>query len=619
MEKRGKILIILAIILAIIVLIFVYFQFFRQNNGAKAALTELQLTELPAKVAKETGLDITVTAYEGGSVMTDYTGTIHFSSTDPAVTLPNDYTFELGDEGVKTFDLGLYFGSPGTYDLTVEDESALISDTQSGIVVFDGHSNGSLVQVSGSPTVYYLQDGQRSIIPSVSVFESQFFWNQIVTVSSTEINNYTDHSTEPTMHYREGTLFRLSSSPTAYVVEDKKKRVIDSASTFTNKGYSWSSIRIAESQSVVDLHETGDILTDVSNHPEGTLIRASSNPTVYVIDNSERRTIPSRTVFESQFKWGEVCLVSEEVVNSYPLGSNWQYRNGSIVKDYGVPNIYYIEDTFKRTFTSGMFYTGLGYSWNDYQQAESGILDSYAAGRDMYQLAKYIDILGDTQRSTSVLQALTSQITQDLPYLVMHVGDVVDDCTASGWVTFHQVSDYILSNTRYYAILGNNDVSCSQFDAQFGTNYYSSFDTDNIHYIILNSNTSLASGSAQYNWLSNDLTNQPAETQFTLVFFHHPPYTAGGLADAIALFEANGVDAVFNGHVHLYARKISNGIYYFILGGGAYPVSSCPAGDYTTCVSSNHHAKALLNNGQLEIRVYNLNETLIDSVDITGV
>jgi predicted phosphodiesterase len=237
----------------------------------------------------------------------------------------------------------------------------------------------------------------------------------------------------------------------------------------------------------------------------------------------------------------------------------------------------------------------------------------------MYLLPKYIDVLSDTQRSTSILQTITNQITADKPYLVVHGGDVVDDCTSSGWVTFHQVSDYLLSNTRYYAALGNNDLSCSQFNAQFGTSYYQSFDVDNIHYIILNTNTSLASGSTQYNWLSNDLTNQPADTKFTLVFFHHPPFSVGGLADAIALFEANGVDAVFNGHAHLYARMQTNGIYYFIVGGGATPLSSCPVDSYTTCDSTNHHARILLDNGQLEVRVYDLNNTLVDSVDITGV
>jgi predicted phosphodiesterase len=115
------------------------------------------------------------------------------------------------------------------------------------------------------------------------------------------------------------------------------------------------------------------------------------------------------------------------------------------------------------------------------------------------------------------------------------------------------------------------------------------------------------------------LTNQPAATRFTLVFFHHPPYTAGGLADAVALFEANGVDVILNGHTHLYARMIDTGIYYFIDGGGGAPLSSCPVAGYTNCDSEYEYIRLLLNNNQLELRVYNSSGTLIDTVDLVGV
>jgi hypothetical protein len=38
-----------------------------------------------------------------GNVVTGYTGTVHFSSTDAAATLPANYTFTAADKGVHTF------------------------------------------------------------------------------------------------------------------------------------------------------------------------------------------------------------------------------------------------------------------------------------------------------------------------------------------------------------------------------------------------------------------------------------------------------------------------------------------------------------------------------------
>lgn len=614
-------MIILAIVLTIFILASIYFVIFRKGDGARAALTELRMTDLPAKVAKEAGLNLTVTAYEGGSVMTNYTGTVHFTSTDPSVTMPADYTYVLGDQGTKTFNLGLYFGSTGTYQIKVEDLVAIISDIQAGIVVFDGRANGALVLAPGSPKVYFIQNGMKSWVITPSVFYSRFKPNQVVMISDAEMSNYVLDSGEPNFHYREGTIFKRADMPEIYVVEEKKKRHIDSPTTFINKGYNIADIVIAENQDVLDAHDNGAELTNASALPNGTLIKTSSAPEIYMLEGGYKRHIPSLAVFFSQFRAQSVVIISTETMGSYPLGSSYLFRAGTIIRDYDGPSIYFIEGAKKRHFTSPMFYLGLGYDGGDYTTDDSTqILDDYADGNDMYQLTKYIDVYGDTRTNPAPHQTIVNLMTNDKPYLVLHVGDLVNDGnSASDWVTFDSITGNLRANTRFYPAIGNHEIASSYYEARFGTDKWYSLNIDNIHYIILDSNTSLASGSTQYNWLNNDLTNQPAATRFTLVFFHHPPYTAGGLADAIALFEAHGVDAVFNGHTHLYARKVATGIYYFIDGGGGAPLASCPVAGYTNCASSYEYVRLLLNNNQLEIRAYNSSGTQIDSVDIAGV
>jgi hypothetical protein len=69
-----------------------------------------------------------------GSADTGYTGTVHFTSSDPRAVLPADYTFTAADQGVYTFSATLV--TAGTRSVTATDTttSATIgSDT--GIVV----------------------------------------------------------------------------------------------------------------------------------------------------------------------------------------------------------------------------------------------------------------------------------------------------------------------------------------------------------------------------------------------------------------------------------------------------------------------------------------------------
>ena len=69
-----------------------------------------------------------------GNPVTGYTGTIRFSSSDPAATLPADYTFSVSDAGVHTFSATLKLA--GAQIITVTDTvNSSITGTQSDIAV----------------------------------------------------------------------------------------------------------------------------------------------------------------------------------------------------------------------------------------------------------------------------------------------------------------------------------------------------------------------------------------------------------------------------------------------------------------------------------------------------
>ena len=58
-----------------------------------------------------------------GNVATNYTGTVHFTSTDSQAGLPGNYTFTSGgdDNGVHTFTNGVTFKTAGSQTFTATD------------------------------------------------------------------------------------------------------------------------------------------------------------------------------------------------------------------------------------------------------------------------------------------------------------------------------------------------------------------------------------------------------------------------------------------------------------------------------------------------------------------
>lgn len=84
----------------------------------------------------------------GGNVVTGYTGTVHFSSSDLKAVLPVNYTFTAADAGVHTFSATLK--TAGTQSITATDTVAgSVAGSQSGIAV--AAATASAYVVSGFP------------------------------------------------------------------------------------------------------------------------------------------------------------------------------------------------------------------------------------------------------------------------------------------------------------------------------------------------------------------------------------------------------------------------------------------------------------------------------------
>ena len=122
--------------------------------GSNVVLTisvpTLELVGFPTPQVAGVAGNITVTAKDGnGNTATNYTGTVRFSSTDVASTLPANYTFVAGDNGVHTFTSGVTLKTVGSQSITATDTTTNKFATQSGIEVTPAPA--ATLMVSGFP------------------------------------------------------------------------------------------------------------------------------------------------------------------------------------------------------------------------------------------------------------------------------------------------------------------------------------------------------------------------------------------------------------------------------------------------------------------------------------
>jgi subtilisin-like proprotein convertase family protein len=106
-----------------------------QPTGSPVTASSLVVGGFPPSTTAGQAGSFTVTAEDAnGNVATGYTGTVHFTSSDPHAGLPADYTFTAADAGRHTFTTTLT--TAGTQSLTATDTAAGgLTATEAGITV----------------------------------------------------------------------------------------------------------------------------------------------------------------------------------------------------------------------------------------------------------------------------------------------------------------------------------------------------------------------------------------------------------------------------------------------------------------------------------------------------
>ncbi|MGA9745414.1 MAG: metallophosphoesterase, partial [Nitrososphaeraceae archaeon] len=178
------------------------------------------------------------------------------------------------------------------------------------------------------------------------------------------------------------------------------------------------------------------------------------------------------------------------------------------------------------------------------------------------------DAVGDWGCNSNTKNTVTN-IQGKKPERVLALGDYSYTSTATCWLN---TINPIKSITRINIGNHENDANegNSQYMSAFGlSKQYYSFDYVNAHVLTMASEISFSKGSAQYNFVENDLKTAAANPniKWIIVNYHRVMYTSpntcsastcegsSSLRDAYQpLFDKYRVDLVLQGHVHNYQR-----------------------------------------------------------------
>ena len=125
-------------------------------------------------------------------------------------------------------------------------------------------ANNSLLKSNSSSKVYLIEGGSKRWINSVDSFISNGYkWEDIVIVTEGELNQYQNGEVVSLVinvnSNFNGSLFKGLTDSRVYLIEDNKKRWINSVDSFISNGYSWENIVIVTNYELTQYQNGEDI------------------------------------------------------------------------------------------------------------------------------------------------------------------------------------------------------------------------------------------------------------------------------------------------------------------------------------------------------------------------
>ncbi len=176
--------------------------------------------------------------------------------------------------------------------------------------ISQNYSEGDLVKDQSTGAIYQILGGQKRLV-------SPFVYNQKFSAKTVKILSQSDLSALPGGSYitpNEGTLVKLDSDPTVYIIYNGQKLPI-TALVFSQRKLSFANVNTL-SYSEMNSWQTGSFYPPL----EGTLLRSAQNKTVYWVVGQVLHPINFAFYTERGLSMFPVLTVSGTDINGYAKG-----------------------------------------------------------------------------------------------------------------------------------------------------------------------------------------------------------------------------------------------------------------------------------------------------------
>ncbi|MDD4332831.1 MAG: hypothetical protein PHT51_01850 [Patescibacteria group bacterium] len=241
---------------------------------------------------------------------------------------------------------------------------------------FVDYPDGSLLQASGEPGIWLIQNGMKRPFTSKGALTSRFDIKKVIVVSKDILDNY---GTGDSIKFPQYSLVKTPDKK-IYLLVDDKKRLIADTKTFKKIGFNPEEV-IEGGVDDLKSYADGQIITATSTAVTGELMQNKKTGGVYWVYENKKAPIIDRIFLTTKFKNKKIKATDPKLLDGYETTSPVLFENGELLKTSIDPGVYLIANGEKRAFTSGELFEKLGYKWENIVTVSAKILYLYPLGQ----------------------------------------------------------------------------------------------------------------------------------------------------------------------------------------------------------------------------------------------
>lgn len=251
------------------------------------------------------------------------------------------------------------------------------------------YPDGSLIKAADSSKIYLLQNGMKRPFASMTSLVTRFDPKLILTVPSSELNNY---ETGPEITLPNYAILKNGSQ---YYLLD-----YDTVRPFTSydvvKYYGYHPDEFIEVTSLdLKSYTIGTKITKTEDSPLGRIVKIKGTDSIYFVKDNQYQGIIDKKIIDVNFPNLNTEDVDASTLSNYQSGPAVLLKDGTLFGVEGSNKIYVTENGKKRHIANEEVFLGMGYKWENIIWINQFAGMAHPTGEPIYVQKDVSDILPD--------------------------------------------------------------------------------------------------------------------------------------------------------------------------------------------------------------------------------